>query len=724
MDGLLELKLLESPQVFLDGQPVTGFVSRKAEALLYYLAWTGRAHSREAIAGLLWGESAESAARTNLRGVIANLRQLLAAHLTVERQTLAFRAESTHTIDAARFAESVNALASAPTLTPAQAASLQQSLALYRGDFLDGFYLKDAPEFERWMLAERARLRDGAVQTFQRLARHFAEAEEWPSAIATVRQLLALEPWREEAHRQLMSCLARSGERGAALAHFEICRQLLADELDVEPSEETLALVDQIRAGGLAPAERDAPAVEIPSRRPPALPTYAHPFVGRRDELATLTDWLADPTCRAVTILGAGGMGKTRLALALAEQLSPRYRDGVYFIPLAATERVEEIVPAIAHAVGFLFQNDRRPAQTQLADFLRDRELLLVLDNWEHLLAASPMLGELAQTCPGVQMIVTSRERLRISQESVFPLLGMGYPGDGPGDGAEYSAVDLFADTMRRQQRELPHSPEEWSAIARICRLVEGMPLAIVLAAGWLGLLRLDEIAEEIARSADILESDLRDAPPRQRSMRVVFEQSWQRLTEAERALYMRLSVFHDGFTGNGAMRGAGATVSVLRGLTDKALLWRDSGDRYHIHELLRQYAAEKLAAHQLEGEVCQSHSAYYMDLLSRSEPELYGRNQLLTLDLLKAEEANLRAAWQWALARRPFAELAQAVNGWGLYYEISGRMVEGEALLRTAIERLEEADKETGLMPGCSSGMGSLEKFSLGTVTPALTTA
>lgn len=699
MDNLLELRLLEAPQAWLDGQPVTGFVTRKAEALLYYLAWSGRAHSREALAALLWSESTDSAARTNLRKLLSILHRLFPVHLQIERQTVEFRTDSPHAIDASRFAATVADLTTVRSLTQPQVDALQAALSLYRDDFLAGFYVKGTPEFESWLLAERGRLRELAVQGLQRLVRHFVEAEVWPPAIASLRHLLALEPWREEAHRRLMFCLARNGERGAALAHFEVCRQVLADELDVPPSDETLALAQQIRAGTIGPANGEASGPAMPQKQPTApghnLPTQATPFVGRGPELATLAEWLTDPRCRLVTILGAGGMGKTRLALALAEQLLPRYRDGVFFVALAAVESEEGIVPAIAQAVGFSFQNDRRSPQTQLTDYLRTRHLLLVLDNWDHLLAAGPNLGELAQECPGVQILVTSRERLRISAETLFVLSGMDYPTGEFSQAAGYSAVELFVDTMGRQQRTLPQNPVEWATIARICRLVEGMPLAIVLAAGWLGLLRLEEIIHEIENGSDILESDLRDLPPRQRSMRVVFEQTWQRLSPAEQELYMRLAVFHNGFTDNAARRVANATLSALRGLTGKALLWRDASDRYHIHELLRQYAAEKLVARGLDEATCQAHSAYYIDLLACSEPELYGQSQLLVVEKLKEEEANLRAAWQWAVQHRPFEEMEQVVQAWGLFYEISGRALDGEVVLRTAIEKLDPKDKE-----------------------------
>ncbi len=701
MAVLLEIKLLGAPQVTLDSLPVTGFVSRKAEALLYYLACTGRAHTRDSLAGLLWSESSDSAARTNLRGILANLRGLVGAHLRIDRQTLAFDTTSPHTIDAVQFAQGVGAAIHTKTLTPSQTDHLQHCLDLCRGEFLDGFYVKNAPEFERWMLTERARLRDLAVQGGQSLAHYFAERAEWPAATAAIRGVLNLEPWREQAHRQLMLFLAQSGQRSAALAHFEVCRRVLADELDVPPSDETIALAQQIRAGAFGPAsgEESPASIQPATPTPPTLsnnlPAQSTLFVGRTDELTTLETWLADPGCRMVTILGAGGMGKSRLALALAEQLLPSYRDGVYFVELAPIEHPEGIVPAIANAIGYVFQNDRRSAQTQLADFLRLRQTLLVLDNWEHLLAGSQKLVELLHAAPQVQMVLTSRERLRVGIETLFSLSGMDYPSGETGD-VRYSAVALFVETMRRQQRTLPQNQAEWAAVAHICRLVDGIPLAIVLAAGWLGLLRLEEIAQEIESSGDILETDLRDTPPRQRSMRIVFEHTWQRLSQTEQNLYARLSIFHDGFTDNAARRVAGATLSVLRGLTDKALLWRDADDRYHIHELLRQYAREKLAAQQIDGEMRQFHGAYYIDMLSRSEPDLYGHSQLLVVEMLQAEEANLRAAWQWALQNRPFAGMEQVVQAWGLFYEISGRSLDGEAILRVAMEQLDEASKES----------------------------
>ncbi len=241
--GKLELKLLGSPEVWLDGQAVTGFRSGKARALLYYLAVTGRAQPRSVLAGLFWGGVAEMHARRSLTMTLSNLRQLLGGHVDIGREMVAFDLNSPTWLDVAVF----EAGAQGQNIE-----ALKQAIALYRGDFLEGFYLQDAPEFEQWVLVERTRLRERMLRALQWLADHLAAQDDLPQAIETVRRLLALEPWREEAHRYLMLLLARAGQRSAALAQFEICRQMLADELDVEPGAETTALYEQIRAGGLS----------------------------------------------------------------------------------------------------------------------------------------------------------------------------------------------------------------------------------------------------------------------------------------------------------------------------------------------------------------------------------------------------------------------------------------------------------------------------------------
>ena len=346
-------------------------------------------------------------------------------------------------------------------------------------------------------------------------------------------------------------------------------------------------------------------ATASPSR-PHNLPTSTTPFVGREVELANLAQLLAEPQVRLVTITGSGGMGKTSLALAAAaKQLEntsghTTFPHGLYFVPLTPLTDAAAIVPAIAEAIGFTFY-EGAPPQQQLLDTLREKQLLLILDNFEHLLEGATLVDTLLQTAPGLKVLATSRERLNRQSEHLLRLAGMDFPDwETPEDAAAYSAVQLFLQSARRVQPDYTLSGLDLTPIARICRLVQGLPLGIVLAAAWLELLSAAEIAQEISHSLDFLETDMADVPERQRSIRAVFDYSWRLLNAEEQTRFPRLSVFRSGFSREAAQAVTGASLRTLLALVNKSLLHRTPEGRFEIHELLRQYAAAQLA-HQPE---------------------------------------------------------------------------------------------------------------------------
>ncbi|NIP84114.1 MAG: AAA family ATPase, partial [Planctomycetales bacterium] len=511
----------------------------------------------------------------------------------------------------------------------------------------EGLYLHRCAEFEIWLVGERERWRQRVASVLGELMAHHSQRGEYDEGLRFARQLLALEPWREETHRQVMRLLAYSGQRGAALAQYETCRRVLAEELGVEPAEETTRLYEQIRDGELAiPVSLQAPA------RKHNLPVQITPFVGREAALAGIADRLQDPTCRLLTLVGPGGCGKTRLALEAAAAQVDNYAHGVFFVSLAPLDSAEAIVPTVAEALGFRFYEGGEPQQ-QLLDYLHQKAMLIIMDNFEHLLDGVGLVTDVLKTAPKVTILATSRARLNVQGEHLFPVAGMSFPDEETAkDASQYSAVRLFLQSACQAQPAFEVTTNSLADVARICRLVQGMPLGILLAAAWVRMLTPAEIADqisgEIGQSLDFLEADLRDVPQRQRSMRAVFDHSYRLLTQREREVFQGLSVFRGGFTHQAAQYVTDASLRELRSLVDKSLLQRDPGGRYGIHELLRQYAAEKLLGEgPAEEEAARDrHCTYYAGFLRQREAHLIGRNQKQALAEVGAEIENVRAGW------------------------------------------------------------------------------
>ncbi|MEZ4646431.1 MAG: tetratricopeptide repeat protein [Chloroflexota bacterium] len=570
---------------------------------------------------------------------------------------------------------------------------MQQAVALYRGDFLDDFHIADAPVFTDWVLLERERLRQSLLDALAQLADHAYATQAYDDGIHHARRALTLDPWLERAHQQLMRLLAAHGQRSKALAQFETCRRILAEEFGVEPAAETVALYEAIRddrmtppQAGMAakqPAAKDA-AVAVPPAPLHNIPAATTPFIGREEELVQLQTLLADPTCRLLTIVGPGGMGKTRLGLETAVAQLPHFPDGVYLVSLAAAQAVateiNPLVSAVAAVLAFSFSGSAPPAQ-QLLNFLRPKHMLLLLDNVEHLVPHTGWLVTLLEQAPYLKLLVTSRESLNLYEEWVFDLRGLPYPAEaGVADAIAYSAVQLFAQRARRVNLRFALQAE-LEAVVTICRLLQGMPLAIELAAAWARTLPCDEVAAEIRRNLDFLAAHWRNLPERHRSLRAVFTHSWQLLADEERQALARLAVFAGGFTAVAAAAIAGADRRVLSRLVDKSLVQRGVDGRYRLHELMRQFAQEQ----QHDDAVQQHHARFYAQWLRQQEQGLdFGEMEVI--HRVGQEFDNLMAAWQWAVAQQQTDVLAMALRGMCSYWEIRGRFREGEQVLQQAL--------------------------------------
>lgn len=416
--------------------------------------------------------------------------------------------------------------------------------------------------------------------------------------------------------------------------------------------------------------------------------TYPTRFIGREEDLTKIGAMLADPACRLVTLVGAGGVGKTRLAMQTMAQVS--FADGACFVELQPVASGEFLASAIVDSLNVALHG-QEDLQTQLVRYVADKSMLLVLDNFEHLLENTHLLVNLIEHAPGVKLLVTSREVLNLRYEWVWPLTGMPFPDSLDVAAPEaYSAVQLFVEYAQRIRPGFSLADDK-AGVIRICQLVEGVPLALELAASWLRLLSSAAIADEIKRSLDFLSTNLRDVPQRHRSMRAVFNQSWETvLTPDERDVFKRLSVFRGGFAREAAESVAGASLQVLSALADKSLIRTDAHhpQRYQIHELLRQYAQDQLEQNPADVEaVRDAHCAYYMDFMVQRQHAIFAMLDRHIRQEISIEIDNVRTAWQ-----RADAELLQKTSQTlEHFFETQGRSREAVDVFEATIDRLKQ---------------------------------
>ncbi len=697
----LRMTFLGGAYVTQGKTPVTGYVSLKALALLCYLAVTGRPHLRPALAGLLWGDQPESSAKTSLRQVLSNLRRLVGPHLLITPHEVAFNRKALYWLDVEEF-QAACSRAQSDHPPDAEIDTLRSALDLYQGDFMEGFYVRDAPAFEEWAITQRERFRQMATQALRSLAAHAAARNEYTAAVSYTTRLLALAPWREEAHRQMMLLLARSGQRSAALAQYETCRRTLMEELGVEPMEETTALYQRILAAGTA--------------RPHNLPAQATPFIGREEELSQLGRFLADPDCRLLTLVGPGGMGKTRLALraALEATTEPNgaFLHGIYFVSLAPVISADLLVFVAAQSVGCSLRSAADP-KTQLVDYLREKEMLLLLDSLEQVDEAASLVADLLVGCPRLKILATSRTPLHVRGEQQFPVSPLALPDlallltgdDLASDLWRSPAVALFADRARAVKPNWRLTSQNAVAVAKICARLDGWPLALELAAARSQSLSPAAMLEQLDSPLALLTNGPRDLPARQQALRATIDWSYHLLNSDEEKLFARLAVFAGGCTAEAvksvcfdplASRAETWNQGLLESLQDKSLLQRkedENAPRFMLLDTIREYALERLAEKKELAMLQGQHAAHYLELAERAEPELRGAEQAVWLDRLEAEHDNLRAALRWAMDNKAI-DTALGLGGalWRFWY-LRGHLSEGRRWMEAALAASEKAD-------------------------------
>jgi len=451
--------------------------------------------------------------------------------------------------------------------------------------------------------------------------------------------------------------------------------------------------VEQAKKLGLLDVDQ-----KLPIREPNNLPAEPTPFVGRSSELGEIRYQLEET--RLLTLTGPGGIGKTRLALRTAAEVTDEYEHGCFFISLAPLRSVDHLIQTIAESLKFPLATHEDP-QHQLLRYLRKRQLLLVIDNFEHLLDGAGLVSEILQTAPTVKILATSRERLNLQSESIIVIGGMNYPGQvKSGDPLKFDAVGLFVQSARKVRPGFDPSDRELEIILEICQIVGGMPLAIELAAAWLQILNLDEVLEELKTGLDILSTQARDAPERHRSIHAVFDHSWSMLGQAEREIFMRLSVFRGGFTREAAHQVAGATLQQLMGLINKSFLSHDpESGRLKFHELLRQLSQEQLEKKpEIYNSAIEAHANYYAEFMGQSWGGLKGKWQMRALTEIEDDIENVREAWRHYLDQRNAPKIQLFIHSFREAYWIRGWNHAGMELFAEAASALRGEKDELSL--------------------------
>lgn len=657
---LLSLRLLGSPEVKV-GSASFPFTNERRYQLLAYLAAQGKWVSRDKLAYLFWSDVSDDVARRNVRKTLFKARKLpWLEGLEQQADALRWIVET----DVKEFQ------------TALREEKFEVALELYRGPFLQGMELKVKGEFATWLELERQRLQG----LFREATFKYADVLSAREAIKVLQQFLEHDALDEGALQKLLLRLGETGEAAEGTRIYQVFAVTLKRELGLEPSAETRQLFERL---------------EQP-RSQSANVTASSSFIGRTLELQELHDLLTQPDCRLLTILGPGGVGKTRVGLHLAKNLARNFEDGVHIVLLDALDAPEFIVSKIIERLGLTLQGVREPLE-HLKQYLADKHLLLLLDNFEQLVVGANLLSELLTACSRLKLLVTSRERLHLEEEWLLPLEGLDYPKDETVDLVQildYDAVQLFVARAKRLQPHFTVTQADVQHLVDICRLVDGFPLGLELAASWVRHLPLAEIAKEIQKNTDFLHSQSRNVSERHQSIRATFEHSWKLLSSKEQAVLRKLSVFRGGFRFEAAHYVAAASLIILAALVDKSLLHLDVTGRYDLHPLLYQYAREKLFEHPQEQEPLHlKHADYFFRLLEEQSKDYKSEHQKRALETIREEQENIQLAWQHALANKRFPQLGRAAMPLAYYYQIRGPWQEGLKVFTQAREVFEDTN-------------------------------
>lgn len=682
------VRLLGEPSITLASGRLS-FLRDRRYLLLAYLAYHGDWVPRERLARLFWPAHERGDARLNVRQLLRRTRQLwwrpdIEASEHRQERWLRWsprtdlaeleRAVADHDHDAA--------------------------IALFGGALLAGLTSGSEPEFTSWVETERLRVHDRWRDTLLAHAQRLVSEGSHRRAARMLAFVLRQDGFDEDVLRAYLTAETLAGRARRALAAYDAFTHLLAAETGLAPTALTQALVQQIRDGrladdheltrvGVSSVVTDGATRVTLSTPGPSRPAPAPPLVGRDRELTDVARSLSDPACRLVTVTGPGGVGKTCFARRAASELHLNYREGAAYVALESVPVGGSIPDAIAAALRVSPSGDIDLSPLErVARAIGDMSLLIVLDNVEHLGSSGEVVSALLARCPNLKLLTTSRGRLDLAEEWLFPLEGLAYPEQDVdlSEGRGYDAVRLFEQRARRVRPGYRLTAGDLPYVIDICRLVDGLPLGIELAAAWLRSLPPQAVAEEIERDSDFLDRSQLGVPDRHRSIRATFEYSWRRLEPAAQAALRDLAVFHGAFDAQAAVHVTLAKLAVIATLVDRSLLTARGDGRFSLHPLLRQYAGEKLATeHGSENLARGRHARHQLRRLTSSS-DLSGATHLAALAALDSSFADLAAGWRWAHHERLFDELGRAAAPLATLCWHRARYKEGHDLLGLAL--------------------------------------
>jgi predicted ATPase/DNA-binding SARP family transcriptional activator len=656
MTAPLNIRLLGDFSILAgEGPAIQVDTPRHQSILAFLLLHRDAPQPRQRLAFLLWPDTTDAQAQTNLRQLMHRLRAALpqlSDSILTEGRTLQWNAATQFTLDVMKF----GCLLTEATQSESGLVRLSEAVELYRGDLLPGLY-------DEWVIAEREQLREKYTGALEALAKGLLDRGKHSEARLYAERLKGADALRESAYRTLMEACAGMGDYSGAVHAYQECAALLEQEIGVQPSPATQSTYRRILE--LAAAQQGTatlPAVaRAKTRTPTNLPASPNSFIGRHAEIAAVNALLGQDPVRLLTLVGAPGVGKTRLALEVAASRSGSFLDGVYIVPLAPVSDPSLVASTIAHTLGVREQVNQ-PLEDTLASWLRDKRLLLLLDNFEHLLDAAIVVSGLLSSCANLKVLVTSREALQLYGEQKFPVPPLELPGleesatMEPSRLAEYSAIRLFKERASAGQFGFTLDAKNTAVVAAICRKLDALPLAIELAASRVKLMPPDILLQRLEQRFNELKTVVRNLPARHKTLLAAIEWSYDLLQPQEQMLFRSLGVFVGGCTLDAVqdvVAGIADVETVLYSLLDKSLLYSvvdaNGVPRYSMLETIREYAREKLKESGQEEMAEREHALYFMELAEEAQQHLTGPKQHDWLDRLEVELDNFRAALRWA---------------------------------------------------------------------------